>query len=70
MISSAVRLAPAAISHGNLVVRIDESPRVVSSLPAGKGRTETEEQHVGRLSGRPASALVNRGHPWLNWLMR
>ena len=43
VISSAVRLAPAAISHGSLVVRIDESPRVVQPAPFSKGRTETEE---------------------------
>ena len=43
VISSAVRLAPAAISHGSLVVRIDEDPRVVQPEPFSRGETETEE---------------------------
>ncbi len=43
VINSAVRLAPAAISHGKLVVRVDESPRVVQPAPFSQGRTETEQ---------------------------
>lgn len=43
VINSAVRLAPAAISHGKLVVRVDESPRVVQPAPFSRGRTETEQ---------------------------
>lgn len=43
VISSAVRLAPAAISHGSLVVRIDENPTVVQPAPLSKGETATEQ---------------------------
>ena len=43
VISSAVRLAPAAISHGSLVVRIDENPTVVQPEPFSRGRTATEQ---------------------------
>ncbi len=43
VISSAVRLAPAAISHGSLVVRIDENPTVVQPEPLSRGRTAVEE---------------------------
>jgi flagellar P-ring protein precursor FlgI len=43
VINSAVRLSPAAISHGKLVVRVDEDPRVIQPEPFSKGRTETEE---------------------------
>ena len=43
VISSAVRLAPAAISHGSLVVRIDEDPRIVQPEPFSRGETETEQ---------------------------
>lgn len=43
VISSAVRLMPAAISHGSLVVRVDENPLVVQPEPFGLGRTEVEE---------------------------
>ena len=43
VISSAVRLSPAAISHGSLVVRIDENPTVVQPAPLSRGRTAVEE---------------------------
>lgn len=43
VINSAVRLSPAAISHGKLVVRVDESPTVVQPGPFSRGTTETEQ---------------------------
>jgi len=43
VISSAVRLAPAAISHGSLVVRVDENPAVVQPEPFARGETAVEE---------------------------
>ncbi|WP_374408664.1 flagellar basal body P-ring protein FlgI [Pelagerythrobacter sp.] len=43
VISSAVRLSPAAISHGSLVVRIDENPTVVQPAPFSRGQTEIEQ---------------------------
>ena len=43
VISSAVRLAPAAISHGSLVVRIDEDPMVVQPEPFSRGQTAVEQ---------------------------
>ncbi|MFM5883714.1 MAG: flagellar basal body P-ring protein FlgI [Novosphingobium sp.] len=43
VISSAVRLAPAAISHGKLTVRIDESPTVVQPAPFSRGQTAQQE---------------------------
>ncbi|OYX66901.1 MAG: flagellar biosynthesis protein FlgI [Sphingomonadales bacterium 32-64-17] len=42
VISSAVRLAPAAISHGSLVVRVEEDPMVVQPAPFANGRTAVE----------------------------
>lgn len=44
VINRAVRLAPAAISHGKLVVRIQEAPRVVQPLPFANGQTAVEQQ--------------------------
>ncbi|MEM6908205.1 MAG: flagellar basal body P-ring protein FlgI [Pseudomonadota bacterium] len=44
VINQAVRLAPAAVSHGKLVIRIDEAPRVVQPEPFGNGVTAVEEQ--------------------------
>ncbi len=43
VINQAVRLSPAAISHGKLVIRIDEAPRVVQPEPFGNGVTAIEE---------------------------
>lgn len=43
VINEAVRLAPAAISHGKLVIRIDERPTVVQPEPFANGQTVIEE---------------------------
>lgn len=43
VINSAVRLAPAAISHGKLVVRIEENPQIVQPAPFSRGRTAVEQ---------------------------
>ncbi|GAM03396.1 flagellar P-ring protein FlgI [Novosphingobium sp. MBES04] len=42
VINSAVRLAPAAISHGKLTVRVDEDPMVVQPAPFSRGQTAIE----------------------------
>lgn len=42
VISSAVRLAPVAISHGSLVVRVEEDPLVVQPEPFSRGETALE----------------------------
>jgi len=43
VINNAVRLSPAAISHGKLVVRIDENPRVSQPEPFSRGQTTVEQ---------------------------
>lgn len=43
VINQAVRLSPAAVSHGKLVIRIDENPRVVQPEPFANGETAVEE---------------------------
>ena len=43
VINSAVKLYPAAISHGKLTVRIDESPAVVQPGPFSRGRTAVQQ---------------------------
>ena len=44
VINSAVRVGPAAVTHGKLTVRIDESQRVVQPEPLSDGRTAVERQ--------------------------
>lgn len=43
VINSAVRVRPAAITHGRLTVRIEETPTVSQPQPFSEGRTTTEE---------------------------
>lgn len=43
VMNQAVRLSPAAISHGRLTIRIDEAPRVVQPAPFSQGQTAQEE---------------------------
>lgn len=43
VINDAVRLSPAAVSHGKLVIRIDENPAIVQPAPFSRGETAQEE---------------------------
>jgi flagellar P-ring protein FlgI len=43
VINGAVRLGPAAVTHGKLTVRVEENPRVVQPEPFSRGRTATEQ---------------------------
>lgn len=43
VINSAVRLSPAAISHGKLTVRIDENPTISQPAPFSKGQTAVQQ---------------------------
>jgi flagellar P-ring protein FlgI len=44
VINSAVRVGPAAVTHGRLTVRIDEAPRVVQPAPLSRGETAIEDR--------------------------
>jgi flagellar P-ring protein FlgI len=43
VVNDAVRLSPAAVSHGKLVIRIDENPAIVQPAPFSRGETAQEE---------------------------
>lgn len=43
VINGAVRLGPAAVTHGKLTVRVEENPTVVQPGPFSRGRTATEQ---------------------------
>jgi len=68
VINSAVRLAPAAISHGKVVVRVDEKPQVsqpgafsggqTTVTPQTKITTEEEGSHVMLAKGGASLAKV------------
>ena len=42
VINGAVRISPAAVSHGRLTVSVQENPTVVQPAPLSRGRTEVE----------------------------
>jgi flagellar P-ring protein precursor FlgI len=42
VINGAVRISPAAVSHGKLTVTVKEAPRVVQPAPFSKGETAIE----------------------------
>ena len=44
VINSAVRVSPAAVTHGKLTVRIDESQRVSQPAPFSQGETALEQR--------------------------
>lgn len=44
VINNAVRVAPAAVSHGKLTVRIEEAPTVVQPAPFSQGQTAVEQR--------------------------
>ena len=44
VINSAVRVGPAAVTHGKLTVRIDENQRISQPAPFSQGQTATEQK--------------------------
>lgn len=42
VINGAVRISPAAVTHGKLTVRIDEKPRIIQPAPFSSGETAVE----------------------------
>ncbi|MGZ8282055.1 MAG: flagellar basal body P-ring protein FlgI [Allosphingosinicella sp.] len=43
VINGAVRISPAAVSHGRLTVAVEENPRIVQPAPFSRGRTAEEQ---------------------------
>jgi flagellar P-ring protein precursor FlgI len=75
VINQAVRLSPAAISHGKLVIRIDENPLVVQPNPFGNGQTAVEqsstitvEERSDRVALLPGAASLSEIVDALNLL--
>jgi len=75
VINDAVRLSPAAVSHGKLVIRIDENPQVVQPEPFGNGETAVEEatditvtERADRVAYMPGAASLTEIVDALNLL--
>ncbi|MEO1045842.1 MAG: flagellar basal body P-ring protein FlgI [Pseudomonadota bacterium] len=61
VINGAVRISPAAVSHGTLTVRVDEAPTVVQPEPFSRGRTAVEENSQIAIDEPLASTSIARG---------
>lgn len=75
VINQAVRLMPAAISHGKLTIRIDEDPLVVQPAPFSDGVTAVEqdsqisfEEQQSRVALMPGAASLSEIVDALNQL--
>lgn len=63
VISRFVRLKPAAISHGSMVVRIEETPRVIQPAPLSRGETAVEPDSAISVDGDGSSRSINLIEP-------
>ncbi|MEP2236067.1 MAG: flagellar basal body P-ring protein FlgI [Alteripontixanthobacter sp.] len=61
VINSAVRLSPAAISHGKLVVRIEEDPQVIQPAPFANGVTATEQDSTIDIEQQSSRVMMMDG---------
>jgi flagellar P-ring protein precursor FlgI len=67
VINGAVRIAPAAVSHGKLTVRVDEKPRVVQPNAFSQGQTavqqssniDVEEERRPMFNFKPGASLAD-----------
>ena len=61
VINGAVRISPAAVSHGSLTVRVQEAPAVVQPAPLSRGQTAIEQRSDISIDQQPVSAFIARG---------
>ena len=61
VINSAVRLAPAAISHGKVVVRVDEKPQVSQPGPFSQGQTVVTPKSTIATEEEGSHVMLSRG---------
>lgn len=62
VINGAVRIGPAAVSHGKLTLRVEESPMIVQPAPFSRGETATEQNSAISVDepSRPAFLIGKR----------
>ena len=70
VINSAVRLGPAAVTHGRLTVRIDENQQVSQPAPLSTGTTQTEQHSAVSVEEEHHPMFVLAPGPRLNDVVR
>jgi flagellar P-ring protein precursor FlgI len=65
VINSAVRVSPAAVTHGKLTVRIDEQERVVQPAPLSDGQTAREQKSGVAVDEEKRPMFLIQGGPKL-----
>ena len=61
VINGAVKISPAAVSHGSLTVRVTETPEIVQPAPFSRGQTAVEQRSDIAIEQEPASAFITQG---------
>ena len=61
VINGAVRVSPAAVSHGSLTVRVDEAPAIVQPAPFSRGQTAVEQRSDISIDEEPVSTYITGG---------
>lgn len=61
VINGAVRISPAAVSHGSLTVRVNEAPEIVQPAPFSRGQTAVEQRSDIDIEEEVASAFIAQG---------
>lgn len=70
VINGAVRISPAAVSHGRLTVSVEENPIVVQPEPFSRGRTATEQNSTIDVDERGAPMFAIDGGASLSEIVR
>jgi flagellar P-ring protein FlgI len=62
VINGAVRIGPAAVSHGKLTIKVDEKPKVIQPAPFSRGQTAIEpSSEISVAEERNPAFLLKRG---------
>jgi flagellar P-ring protein precursor FlgI len=70
VINGAVRIAPAAVSHGRLTVQVEENPQVVQPNPMSRGQTAVQQNSTISVEEERARMFALDGGASLSEIVR
>jgi flagellar P-ring protein precursor FlgI len=72
VMNQAVRLSPSAVAHGNLTIKIQQSPTVSQPLPFSRGQTTTATEDTATISdsGKENSLIAVPGGASLDQVVK